>query len=72
VQRRDVLERDEDVTVELDVGNVLERAVGGENAFLVFAAEEGDLDLLALIFVGVVLDGADRSGSRMVAWSSLP
>ena len=55
VQRRDVLERDEDVAVELDVGNVLDRAVRGEHSLLVLAAEERDLDLLALVLVRVVL-----------------
>src|SRR4051812_13070118 len=49
VQRRDVLQRDQDVPVQLDVGDVLEIAVGGQDTFLVFAAEEGDLDLLALV-----------------------
>ena len=48
VQRRDVLERHENVAVQLDVGDVLDRAVGGENTFLILAAEEGDFDLLAL------------------------
>ena len=55
--------RDEDVAVELDVGDVLERAVGGEHAFLVLAAEQGDLDLLTLVLVRVVLHGAERSRS---------
>jgi hypothetical protein len=57
VQRSHVLERDEDVPVQLDVRHVLERAVGGQDAFLVLAAEQSDLDLLALVLVGVVLDG---------------
>ena len=55
VERGDVLERDEDVAVQLDVRDVLDVAVGREHAFLVLAAEEGDLDLLALVLVRVVL-----------------
>ena len=55
VERGDVLERDEDVAVQLDVGDVLDVAVRGQHAFLVVAAEERDLDLLALVLVGVVL-----------------
>jgi hypothetical protein len=39
VERGDVLERDEDVTVQLDVCNILDVAVSGQDAFLVFAAE---------------------------------
>ena len=58
VQRRDVLKRDEDVAVELDVGDVLERAVRREDTFLVLAAEESHLDLLALVLVRVVLHEA--------------
>jgi hypothetical protein len=61
VERGDVLERDEDVTVQLDVRDVLDVAVGGQDAFLVFPAEQRDLDLLALVFVGVVLDRAQGS-----------
>ena len=55
VQRRDVLKRDEDVPVELDMRDILERAVRGEDAFLVLAAEESDFDLLALVLVRVVV-----------------
>ena len=56
------------MSVELDVRDVLERAVCGEDAFLVLAAEEGDLDLLALILVRVVLHRAESSRSlRRVA-----
>src|SRR5918992_5588420 len=55
VERGDVLERDQDVPVELDVRDVLDRAVRRENALLVLAAEQGDLDLLALVLVRVVL-----------------
>ena len=57
VEARDVLERDEDVTVELDVRDVLDRAVGGQGPLLVFAAEQRELDLLALVLVRVVLHG---------------
>ena len=55
--------------VELDVRDVLERAVCGEDTFLVLPAEEGDLDLLALILVRVVLHRAESSRSlRRVVW----
>ena len=55
VQGRDVLQRDEDVPVQLDVGDLVDRAVRGQHAVLVVAAEERDLDLLALVLAGVVL-----------------
>src|SRR5918992_2095135 len=58
VQRCDVLQRDEDVAVELDVGDVLDRAVRRQRALLILAAEECDLDLLALVLVRVVLHEA--------------
>jgi hypothetical protein len=61
VQRRDVLQRDEDVPVQLDVRDLFDRAIGGEDALLILAAEERDLDLLALVLVGVILDAAQRS-----------
>jgi hypothetical protein len=63
VERGDVLQRHENVSVQLDVRNVLDVAVGGQDTFLIFAAEQGDLDLLALVFVRVVLQGA--SGLRL-------
>jgi hypothetical protein len=56
VERGDVLQRHEDVAVQLDVSDVLDVAVSGEDTLLVLASEEGDLDLLALVFVRVVLD----------------
>jgi hypothetical protein len=56
VERGDVLQRHEDVAVQLDVGDVLDVAVRGEDTLLVLPSEEGDLDLLALVFVRVVLD----------------
>ena len=55
VQRGDVLERHEDVAVQLDVGDLVDVAVRGQDALLVLAAEECDLDLLALVLPGVVL-----------------
>jgi len=55
MERRDVLERDEDVAVELDVRHLVDEAVRSEDAFLVLAAEERDFDLLALVFAGLVL-----------------
>jgi hypothetical protein len=61
VQGGDVLERDQDVPVELYVRNVFEVAVRGQDAVLVLAAEQGDLDLLTLVLVGVILDGSEPS-----------
>jgi hypothetical protein len=61
VKRGDVLKRNQDVAVQLDVGDVLDEAICGQHAVLVIAPEERDLDLLALVFVGVVLDGSERS-----------
>ena len=55
VQAGDVLQRDEDVPVQLDVRHVLDVAVCGEDAVLVFAAEQGELDGLALVLRGVIL-----------------
>src|SRR3954451_2032972 len=65
MQRRDVLERDEDVPVQLDVRHLVDVAVRGEDAFLVVAAEERDLDLLALVLARVVLHRPERSQTRM-------
>jgi hypothetical protein len=70
VEGSDVLERDEDVAVQLDVGHVLDRAVGGERALLVLPAEEGDLDLLALVLVRVVLDGRKLAKTSAVTAGS--
>ena len=44
--------------VQLDVRDVLDVAVSGEDAFLVLAAEERDLNLLAFVLAGVVLHAA--------------
>ena len=49
--------------VQLDVGHVLEGAVGREDSLLVLAAEESHLDLLPLVLVRVVLQGSE--GSRL-------
>src|SRR5262245_54216703 len=65
VEARNVLERDEDVPVQLDVGHVLDRAVGSQHPFLVLAAEERELDLLAFVLVGVVLHRPQSSRSRL-------
>ena len=43
------------MTVELQVDDVFDEAVRGEHAVLVIAPEECDLDLLALVLVGVIL-----------------
>ncbi len=71
-KRGDVLQRDQDVAVQLDVRDVLEVAVRGEDAVLILAAEQGDLDLLALVLVGVVLHRpawnlSDRGRETVVA-----
>src|SRR5436309_4284660 len=63
VERGDVLQRDQDVPVQLDVGDVLDIAVRGQHAVLILAAEERDLDLLALVLVGVVLHRAPADQS---------
>ena len=55
MQGGDVLQRHEDVAVQLDVGDLVDVAVRRQDALLVFAAEERDLDLLALVLAGVVL-----------------
>src|SRR2546430_14528966 len=61
MQGCDVLKRDQDVPVELDVGDVLDRAVRSEHSFLIIPAEQGDVDLLALVLVRVVLHEAAQS-----------
>src|SRR5204862_3482083 len=61
VQGGDVLERHENVAVQLDVGDVLDVAVRRQDTLLVLAPEEGDLDLLALVLVGVVLHRGTQS-----------
>jgi len=53
------------VAVQLEMGHVVEQAVRGEHAVLVVAAEEGDLDLLPFVLVGVVLDGSETSRERL-------
>jgi hypothetical protein len=65
VQRGDVLERHQDVPVQLDVGDVLDRTVGGQDTLLVLPAEERHLDLLALVLVRVVVHGSERSQTRI-------
>src|SRR4051812_28789214 len=70
VQRGDVLERDEDVPVELYVRDVVDGAVRGQHAVLVVAAEERDLDLLALVLAGVVLHEPAQSTRRIVPFST--
>ena len=48
MQRSDVLERDQDVPVQLDTSDLVDGVVRGQDAVLVIAAEERDLDLLPL------------------------
>ena len=55
MQAGDVLQRHQDVAVQLDVGDVLDQAVGGQHAVLVLAPEHRQLDRLALVFRGVVV-----------------
>jgi hypothetical protein len=50
------------------VRDVLDRAVGGQRPLLVLAAEQRELDLLALVLVGVVLHAAQASGYRLKPW----
>lgn len=59
VQRRDVLERYQDVAVQLDVRNLVDEAVRREHAILELAPEECELDLFALVLLCVVLHGWD-------------
>src|SRR4029077_14945243 len=61
VQGSDVLQRDQDVPVQLDVGDVLHVAVRRQDPLLVFAAEEGDVHLLPFVLVGVVLHARPQS-----------
>jgi hypothetical protein len=56
MQRGDVLKRNENVSVQFEMRNALDATVGGQRSFLVFAAEELDLDLLALVFARVILN----------------
>jgi hypothetical protein len=64
VEGGDVLERDEDVAVELDVRDPFDPAVRGERSVLVLPAEELHFDLLPFVLVGVVLHRSERSGFR--------
>ena len=54
------------MAVQLDVGDVLDVAVCGEDTLLVLAAEKRDLDLLAFVLVRVVLDAPEGSRSGLV------
>jgi hypothetical protein len=54
------------------VRDVLDRAVRREHSLLIVAAEKRDLDLLALVLVRVVLQGAQASRWRITKRSSLP
>jgi hypothetical protein len=62
VEGGDVLQRDKDVAVQLEMWNALDSAVRGEGAVLVLAPEELHFDLLALVLVRVVLHEPERSG----------
>ena len=64
VERGDVLQRHEDVAVQLDVRDLVDVAIGREHALLVLAAEERDLDLLALVLPRVVLHREGQSIER--------
>src|SRR6266516_62743 len=64
VERGDVLQWNENVSVQLDVGDVLHVAIGRQDTFLILAPEQRDLHLLALVFVCVVLHrGPQSSGA---------
>jgi len=62
----------QDVAVQLEVRDVVEKAVGREHSVLVVATEERDLDLLSLVLVGVVLDGSERSRIRSLPNAGRP
>jgi hypothetical protein len=49
------------VAVQFDVRHFFDVAVRRQHTLLVFAAEERNLDLLALVLVRVVLDAPERS-----------
>jgi hypothetical protein len=70
VERGDVLQRHEDVAVQLDVRHLVDEAIRGENAFLVIAAEKGYLDALALVLAGVVLHGGQSIPRRTPSLNS--
>src|SRR5215204_3729829 len=61
MERGDVLQGDQDVAVELDVSNLVDGAVGGQDALVVVAAEQRNLDLLALVLARVVLHRPERT-----------
>src|SRR5262249_36465643 len=63
VERWNVLKRDEDMAVELHVRHVLNHAVRRQRPFLVVAAEQRDLDLLAFVLARVVLHRSQRTAS---------
>src|SRR5262249_23984758 len=71
VEGGDVLERDQDVAVELDVGHILDIAGRGQDALLVLAAGECDGDLLSLVLVRVVLHRSKASGKPLSSNVSL-
>src|SRR5207247_10930320 len=62
VERGDVLQGNENVSVQLDVSDVFHVAIGRQDTFLVLTAEKRDLDLLALVLVRVVLHRFEPSG----------
>ena len=55
MERSDVLQRYEDVAVQLDVRHPVDDPVGGQHPVDVLAAEESDVDLLALVLVRQLL-----------------
>src|SRR5262249_59904852 len=61
VEGGDVLQGDEDVPVQLDVGDVVDIAIRRQHPVLVLAAEERDLDLLTLVLVRVILHVSSES-----------
>src|SRR6266511_45527 len=68
VEGGDVLQRHQDVAVELDVRDVVDGAVRRQDALLIVAAEERHLDLLSLVLARVVVHRGQSSrpsyGSR--------
>src|SRR5262249_2615827 len=71
VEGGNVLQRDQDVAVQLDLGAVVDGAVRGEPAVLVNAGHPWHFALLALVLARVVLHVSERSRSRLTKRASL-
>ena len=60
------------MAVQLDMGHLVDVAVRSEDALLVLAAKECDLDLLAFVLACVVLDAWKRNVLGSTIRSYLP